>query len=75
VCYNEPLFQIFSDSLLVQFDGERVVAVYDYRQDRCLHRNIAGSIDPQRIAPMEEYLKAYIQQYIRRMIHDEMTVL
>ena len=75
VCYNEPLFQIFSDSLLVQFDGERVVAVYDYRQDRCLHRNIAGSIDPQRIAPMVDYLKAYIQQYIRRMIHDEMTVL
>ena len=24
VCYNEPLYQIFTDSLMLQFDGERV---------------------------------------------------
>jgi hypothetical protein len=74
VCYNEPLFQIFSDSLLLQFDGEKVVNVYDYHADRCLRHNIADSIDPERIAPMEDYLKAYIQQYVHRMIHDELTV-
>ena len=74
VCYNAPVYQIFSDSLLVQFDGERVVSVYDYRVDRCLHTNIAAQVPEQRIAPMVNYLKAYIQQYIHRMVNDELTV-
>ena len=74
VCYNAPLYQIFSDSLLVQFDGEKVVAVYDYRKDKTLKKNIVKTIDPARIAPMVDYLKAYIQQYIHRMIHDELRV-
>lgn len=74
VCYNAPLYQIFSDSLLVQFDGEKVVAVYDYRTDKTLKKNIVKTIDPTRIAPMVDYLKAYIQQYIHRMIHDELKI-
>lgn len=74
VCYNAPLYQIFSDSLLVQFDGEKVVAVYDYRTDKTLKKNIVKTIDPTRIAPMVDYLKAYIQQYIHRMVHDELKV-
>ena len=74
VCYNAPVYQIFSDSLLVQFDGERVVSVYDYRADRCLRTNIATQVPEQRIAPMVNYLKAYIQQYIHRMVNDELTV-
>ena len=74
VCYNAPLYQIFSDSLLVQFDGEKVVAVYDYRTDKTLKKNIVKTIDPTRIAPMVDYLKAYIQQYIHRMVNDELRV-
>ena len=74
VCYNAPLYQIFSDSLLVQFDGEQVVAVYDFREDKELKENIKGTIAPGRIAPMVDYLKAYIQQYIHRMIEDGFKV-
>ena len=74
VCYNAPLYQIFSDSLLVQFDGEQVVAVYDFREDKELKENIKGTIAPERTAPMVDYLKAYIQQYIHRMIEDGFKV-
>lgn len=74
VCYNATVFQIFSDSLLVQFDGEHVTGVYDYRNDRCLRANIVNTSDPKRIASMTDYLKAYIQQYTHRMIHDQLTV-
>lgn len=74
VCYNAPLYQIFSDSLLVQFDGEQVVGVYDFREDPCLRNNIVENVKPQRIASMVDYLKAYIQQYIHRMIFDELSV-
>lgn len=73
VCYNTPLYQIFSDCLLVQFDGEQVTAVYDYRTDRRLQTNIKEVVASERITPMTDYLKAFIQQYIHCMVHDELT--
>lgn len=73
VCYNTPLYQIFSDSLLVQFDGEQVTAVYDYRTDQRLQTNIKEVVASERITPMTDYLKAFIQQYIHCMVHDELT--
>ena len=72
--YNAPVYQIFSDSLLVQFDGEQVTGVYDFHADPYLRSNLAKTIEPERIAPMTDYLKAYIQQYIHRMVNDELTV-
>ena len=74
VCYNAPVYQIFSDSLLLQFDGEQVTGVFDYRSDRYVKDNIAKTIAPERIAPMADYLKAFIQQYIHRMVKNELTV-
>lgn len=70
VCYHHPLFQIMSDSLLVQFDGQQVTAVYDYIADPCLQQPLPTNEASQE---MVRYLKAYIQQYIHRMIHNELT--
>ena len=70
VCYHHPLFQIMSDSLLVQFDGQQVTAVYDYIADPCLQHPLPTNEASQE---MVRYLKAYIQQYIHRMIHNELT--
>ncbi len=74
VCYNNPVYQILSDSLLVQFDGEQVTAVYAYRTDRLLEHNLVESTedDPQ-VQDMVRYLKAYIQQYIARMTENRLT--
>ena len=74
VCYNAPVYQILSDSLIVQFDGENVTGVYDYQNDRYLRDNLKDTIDPERIAPMTDYLKALIQQYVYRMVHNELTI-
>ena len=74
VNYNVPLYQIFSDSLLVQYDGEQIVGVYDYHADRCLLTNLAETIEPHRVEPMMDYLKAFIQQYIYRMVHNQLTI-
>ena len=70
VCYNHPVFQIMSDSLLLQFDGEQVTALYDYRSDPCLQQPLPTDRAPE---PMVRYLKAYIQQYIHRMINNQLT--
>ena len=74
VCYNAPVFQIFSDSLLVQYDGENVTGVYNYQTDRYVKDNLAQTIDPEEIAPMLDYLKAFIQQYIHRMVNNELVI-
>lgn len=74
VCYNHPIYQILSDSLLVQFDGQQITAVYNYQKDRLLQRNIVGKAsETGEVRAMESYLKAYIQQYISRMIDNRLT--
>ena len=82
VNYNHPLYQIFSDHLLLQFDGSQICAIYDFKQDPLLLNNINDSIakleendtNKKEAQQMLLYLKAYIQQYISRMINDRLTV-
>ncbi|MBR1785698.1 MAG: sulfatase-like hydrolase/transferase [Paludibacteraceae bacterium] len=82
VNYNHPLYQIFSDSLLLQFDGKDICAIYDYQADPMLKNNLKDSLlnDSSDCAPNKKeaqqmllYLKAYIQQYISRMIENRLT--
>ena len=70
ICYNHPVFQLMSDSLLMQFDGQRVTALYNYRIDPTLHERLDAKEAPEETVT---YLKAYIQQYIHRMIHNQLT--
>ena len=70
VCYNNPVFQIMSDSLLMQFDGRQVTALYNYVSDPLLQQPMDISLAPE---PMLSYLKAYIQQYTTRMINNQLT--
>ena len=74
VCYNHPVYQIMSDSLLLQFDGERTTALYNTLRDPLLTNNIAAEKhDTAVTAHMEQYLRAYIQQYITRMTDNRLT--
>ena len=70
ICYNHPVYQLLTDSLLVQFDGKEVRAVYNYCDDPQLQHNIATHTDTHEI---ETYLRAYIQQYIYRLITNQLT--
>ncbi len=71
VCYNHPLYQLFSDSLLIQFDGSNIRAVYNYQNDLMLQHNIANTTD---IQSQETYLRTYIQQYIYRLTTNQLTI-
>ena len=70
VCYNNPVYQIMSDSLLMQFDGKQVTALYNYRCDPLLQQPLPADQAPEE---MVQYLKAYVQQYIYRMINNRLT--
>ena len=71
VCYNHPVYQLLTDSLLLQFDGKEVRAVYDYQSDPMLQHNIADMADTE---ALQTYLRAYIQQYIYRLTTNQLTV-
>lgn len=71
VNYHCGSYQLFDDSLMIQFDGQRVTAIYDYKNDELLQKNLCDSFD---VSANERYLKAVVQQYIQRMIADELTV-
>jgi len=72
--YNSGVYQIFSDSLLVQYDGEEVKGVWNFKHDRLLKKNLADEQqDSKVITDMVKYLQAYIQQYTNRLIDNRMT--
>ena len=71
VCYNHPVYQLLTDSLLLQFDGKEVRAVYDYQSDPMLQHNIDDMADTE---ALQTYLRAYIQQYIYRLTTNQLTV-
>ena len=71
VCYNYPVYQLLSDSLLLQFDGKEVCAVYNHQNDPMLQYNIAEQTNTQE---METFLHAYIQQYIYRLTTNQLTI-
>ena len=72
--YNNGIYQFTRDGLFMQFDGDKVRAVYDLTTDPLLHNNLAGSSDDPRIAAMERTLKAFIQQYCTAMTSDNLVV-
>lgn len=75
VNYNYPVHQIFSDSLLVQFDEQKVTAVYNFKRDRVMKHNLVDEMrDTEEVQHMVRYLKAYIQQYVSRMINNDLKV-
>lgn len=75
VNYNQPIYQCFSNHLLVQFDGQHITHIYDFRQDRLLQNDLLNELQSSpEVQDMLNYLKAYIQQYINRMIDNQLTV-
>ncbi len=75
ICYNNPVYQMFSDSLLLQFDGQELTAVYCYAEDPLLQTNRLAELGhTHEVQQMLTYLRAYIQQYISRLTTNRMTI-
>lgn len=71
ICYNHPVYQLISDEFLLQFDGNKVCSVYQYKTDSLLQHNIATQTNTDTVLT---YLKAYIQQYIYRLTTNQLTI-
>jgi phosphoglycerol transferase MdoB-like AlkP superfamily enzyme len=71
--YLNGIYQYYKGDYLLQFDGERVVALYDFRADALLRQNLLGTL-PDIETQMLAELKAFIQQYMERMASDALTI-
>lgn len=72
VNFINDVYQIFQDDYLLQFDGHKTLAVYDYKTDSLLQQNLRGKL-PEREKSMEVKLKAIIQTFNHSLIHNKMT--
>ena len=63
--YNAGIYQLVKGDLLLQFDGTKTTAVYRFKTDKLLMDNLVGQLPEQQ--PLEQFIKALIQQYMSRM--------
>ncbi|HRX00061.1 MAG TPA: LTA synthase family protein, partial [Cyclobacteriaceae bacterium] len=71
--YSDNVYQAFMGDYLLQFDGTKSIALYDFRHDLRLRENLLSG-QPSVVEKMERKLKAFIQQYNSRMVDDNLTM-
>lgn len=69
------IYQFVKGDYLLQFDGNSLIAVYNYKQDWMLKQNLLGSMGQSaEIKAAEKQLKGIIQTYMQRMINNELII-
>ena len=71
--YLNGIYQFVKGDYVIQFDGTRIKAMYDFRKDVLMQHNLVGKGIAQEMA-MERQLKAIIQSYMQRMEKNELIV-
>lgn len=66
-------FQITEGDYLLQFANEKTVGLYDFAADPMLKNNLAGQ-RPEVQQPLEDKLKAVIQQYNAGMVDNRLSL-
>ncbi|MBS1951206.1 MAG: Phosphoglycerol transferase-like protein [Cytophagales bacterium] len=73
VNYLDNTYQLFRGDYLFQFDGNKPKALYTFKTDRFLKNNLILQL-PDTVKSMENYLKAFVQQYNNRMVDNSLTI-
>ncbi|MDP4290469.1 MAG: sulfatase-like hydrolase/transferase [Bacteroidota bacterium] len=74
VTFLNDSYQIVQGDYAMQYDGKSVYALYNYKKDPLLKKNLVGS-ETNRSVKMETFLKAVIQQFNNRMINNKLTTV
>ena len=83
IAYTNGFYQLIRDNYLIFFK-EKIVAAYNLREDPLLKKNLVGSkntrisdeeaVEQLLVLTQEGFLKALIQQYNYRLIHNRLTI-
>lgn len=69
----EGMFQYVKGDYFLQYDGENVIGLYNFKQDVLLKNNLAGKGTKEE-EDLKKRLQAIIQSYMYRMNHNELVV-
>lgn len=72
VMYINGVFQMVQNDFLIEFDGMRTLALYNFVDDPLMRQNLVNQEIVVK-SEMEKLIKAYIQQYFNRLIENRMT--
>jgi phosphoglycerol transferase MdoB-like AlkP superfamily enzyme len=73
ICYFNNVYQLIYKNMMIQFNGERIMAVYDLTSDPMLQANLVKT-NTAAFREEEKFLKAFIQSYNTRMNENKLTV-
>ncbi len=73
ISYSNGIYQLIKDDYLYQFNGEKDVALFNYRKDRLLKWNILNK-KPAIALRMNSFSKAVIQQFNNRVVYDKLII-
>jgi hypothetical protein len=65
-------YNLYMDNYLLSFNGEKTVGLYNFVEDKMLTRNLETE-KAEVVQPMEERIKAIIQQYNNRLIENRLV--
>ena len=71
--YLNNTYQMFRGDFLLQFNGIKSSALYQFKEDKLLKNNLLTQL-PDTTQRMETLLKAFIQQYNNRMVDNALTI-
>ena len=72
VNYNNGTWEFMQGDYLLRFRDGKTTGLFNYKKDPLLKKNILGSNETD-IQAMENRLKAFIQQYVNRLIENRLT--
>lgn len=72
VNYNNGIYQFVKGDFFLQFDGQKVTGLYNYKKDPLQKENLVGKKDIN--LPNLKTLKAILQDYMRRMKRNELII-
>jgi len=67
------LYSYYKGNLMIQFDGENQIALYDYKNDPSMKQNLKGT-QPEVEQEMTKKIKALVQQYLEYMTSKELVI-
>ncbi|HEY3403916.1 MAG TPA: sulfatase-like hydrolase/transferase [Ohtaekwangia sp.] len=71
--YEAGVFQYYEGDYLMQFDGKRSIALYNFKTDSLQQENLLEK-NPSMSKHLEKRLKAVIQQYNNRMVDNDLIL-
>ena len=71
--YNSGIYQFFDEDYMIQFDGNKPIALYNFKTDTLLKNNLLGN-DHMQESDMLNKCKAIIQEYIMRMTTNSLVI-